>query len=275
MIKQSGTRPPARRKPVPGGRTRKPVHGATRKTPAPRAERKPSAWLNRIMILTAAGVVLVAALQAYITLQSIPVQYITVTGELEHTQTGRIQDMIQPALVGGFLHADLQRIRAQLEDLPWIYQATVQRRWPNALEIHVIEQLPIARWGDSGFLNHEGEVFQSDSSQDWQALPRLQGPEGSARRLVAGYQRLVEILGPLHLSVAQLTVDERDQVEVVLTGGMQLLLGSRDFLERMHRFVALYRTELAGRAAEVERVDLRYEKGIAVAFRGASAVAGI
>ena len=275
MIKQPAAAPAARRKPVPGGRTRKPVQGATRKSPSVKEQRKPSAWLNRIIILAGAGVVLAAALQAYVTLQSIPVQYITVTGELENTQTEVIQDMIQPALVGGFLHADLQRIRAQLEELPWIYQATVQRRWPNALEIHVVEQLPIARWGDSGFLNHEGEVFQSESSRDWQALPRLQGPEGSAETLVAGYQRLVEILAPLHLSVAQLTVDERGQVQVVLAGGMQLLLGSGDFLERMHRFVTLYRTELAARAGEVETVDLRYETGVAVAFAGPSHVAGI
>jgi len=274
--------PVARREQAPARRFRKPAHGATRKLPASapvpaavKTPRKPSAWLNRIIILAGAGVVLVAALKAYITLQSIPVQHVTVTGELEHTQTGLIQDMIQPALVGGFLHADLQRIRAQLEALPWIYQATVQRRWPNALEIHVIEQLPIARWGDSGFLNHEGDVFPSDSGQDWQALPRLDGPADSARALVAGYQRLVEILAPLNLSVAQLTVDERGQVEVVLAGGMQLLLGSEDYLERMNRFIELYRLELAARVAQVERVDLRYETGVAVAFTESARVAGI
>jgi cell division protein FtsQ len=255
---------------------RKSVQGATRKGPVVKPQRKPSAWLNRMIVLTGAGVVMVAAMQALITLQAIPVQHITVTGELEHTRTDLVQDMVQPALVGGFLHADLQRIRAQLEELPWIYQATVQRRWPNALEIHVIEQLPIARWGQSDFLNHEGEVFRSSSSQEWQALPQLRGPEGSAKALVAGYQRIVEILRPLHLAVAQLTVDERGQVHVVLEGGMQLLLGAEDFLERMHRFVAIYRTELAARAAEVERVDLRYETGIAVAFsEDSSQMAGI
>jgi cell division protein FtsQ len=255
---------------------RKSVQGATRKGPAVKPQRKPSAWLNRLIILTGAGVVMVAAMQAFITLQSIPVQHITVTGELEYTRTDLVQEMVQPALVGGFLRADLQRIRAQLEELPWIYQATVQRRWPNALEIHVIEQLPIARWGESDFLNHEGEVFRSGSSQEWQALPRLRGPEGSAKALVAGYQRIAEILRPLQLTVAQLTVDERGQVDVVLEGGMQLLLGSEDFLERMHRFVAIYRSELGARAVEVERVDLRYETGIAVAFsEDPSQVAGI
>lgn len=267
--------PTARRKALPEGRARKPVKGATRKAPAVKPKRKPSAWLNRLIILTAAGVVMVAALQAYITLQSIPVQHITVTGELEHTRTSLIQDMIQPALVGGFLRADLQRIRAELEELPWIYQATVQRRWPNALEINVIEQLPIARWGDSGFLNHEGEVINSGNSEEWRSLPLLEGPEGSAKRLMAGYQRILEILASLHLEVAQLQLDQRGQVEVVLQGGTRLLLGSEDFLERMHRFVAIYRTQLAPRAGEVERVDLRYETGVAVTFTESSQVAGI
>lgn len=266
---------PRREKPAARAATRKPVQGATRKTQLERVARKPSAWLNRIIILTGAGVVMAAALQAYITLQAIPVERISVTGELEYTQTERIQDMIQPALVGGFLRADLQRIRQQLEELPWIYQATIQRRWPNALEIHVIEQLPIARWGGSGFLNHEGEVFQSDSDHDGHALPLLQGPDGAAKTMMAGYQRVVEILAPLHLEVAQLAVDERGQVEVVLKGGMQLILGNEDFLERMHRFVAIYRTQLAVRAEEVERVDLRYETGVAVAFSEPSRVAGI
>ena len=257
-------------------RGRNPAQGATRKGPEVKPQRKPSAWLNRLIIVTGAGVVLFAALQAYITLQSIPVQHITVTGELEHTRTDLVQDMVQPALVGGFLRADLQRIQAQLEELPWIYRATVQRRWPNALEIHVIEQLPIARWGESDFLNHEGEVFRSTSSKEWQALPQLRGPEGSAKALVAGYQRIVEILKPLHLAVAQLAVDERGQVAVVLEGGMQLLLGSEDFLERMHRFVAIYRSELGARASDVARVDLRYETGIAVAFNEESSqVAGL
>ena len=259
-------------------RGRKPAQGATRTASAPaavRRSRQPAAWLNRLLILLGTAVVLVAATKAYITLQAIPVQRIAVTGELEHTQTEAIQDMIQPALVGGFLRADLQRIRQQLEELPWIYQANVQRRWPSSLEIHVIEQLPIARWGDSGFLNHEGEVFQSGNNLDGQALPLLQGPAGSAKALMAGYQRIVEILAPLHLEVAQLALDERGQVEVMLEGGIQLVLGSDDLLERMHRFLAIYRIQLAARAGDIERVDLRYETGVAVAFTEPSHVAGI
>ncbi|HEY6130699.1 MAG TPA: cell division protein FtsQ/DivIB, partial [Halioglobus sp.] len=163
----------------------------------------------------------------------------------------------------------------QLEGLPWIYEATVRRKWPNALEIHVVEELPIARWGQDGFLNHEGEVFHSEKSGDWDSLPLLLGPEGSAQSLMGKYQRLVEMLAPLNLSVEQLAVDERGQMEAVLAGGMELKLGSENFLGRMQRFSGLFRNELVARRAEVKRVDLRYESGIAVAFSESSHVAGL
>ncbi|MCB1706889.1 MAG: cell division protein FtsQ/DivIB [Halioglobus sp.] len=261
----------ARRKPAKG-RGRRAPQGATRNPvgadkPQGRVSGQSSVWLNRLLILLGAGVVLTAAVKAFITVQSLPVQRISVTGELEHTQAQAVQDMVQPGLVGGFLNADLQQIRRQLEGLPWIYEATVRRKWPNALEIHVVEELPIARWGQDGFLNHEGGVFRSEKAGDWDALPRLLGPKGSAKTLVERYQRLVEILAPLNLAVEQLAVDERGQLEAVLAGGMQLSLGSDDFLERMRRFTGIYRTELAARQAEVARVDLRYESGVAVAFK--------
>ncbi len=270
-----GQRRSLKERPVKVSR-RKPGQGATRNTKGP-VERPPRsfAWFNRVLILAGAGVVLLAAAQAYITLQSIPVQRISVTGELEHTQAEAVQEMVQPALAGGFLNADLQYIRRQLEGLPWIYEATVRRKWPNALEIHVVEQLPIARWGSDGFLNHEGEVFHSAKTGQWQSLPLLQGPDGAARDLVANYQRLVELLAPIGLAVEQLAVDERGQLEAVLAGGMRLIVGGDDFLDRMHRFVAIYRTELAARTEDIERVDLRYESGIAVAFSDSSQVASL
>lgn len=261
-----------RRRKQPGGK------GATRKQP-PRSvkEKTPSVWFNGVLILCAVIAVAVAGGQGYLHLQSLPVKHITVTGELEHTQAAAVQEMVQVTLDGGFLSANLEQMRQELEGLPWIYAATVRRRWPQTLEIHVLEQLPIARWGKGSFLNHEGGIFRSDKSGDWAALPLLRGPEGSAPGLMARYQRLLEMLSPLGLQLEQLTMDERGQIEVALAGGMRLILGGEDLRERMVRFTTIYRRELAPRAAEIDRIDLRYETGLAVAYREEepSTVAGL
>jgi len=265
-------------------RVRRETHGATRKVRRT-VEAKPSwmaaireslsVWLNRGLILIAATVVVVLGTQAYLKLVSIPVERISVTGSLQHTQTEAVQAMVQPALQGGFLNADLKLLQEQLEALPWIYEATVRRRWPNALEIHVVEQLPIARWGESGFLNHEAVVFQTEREGNWDALPLLRGAPSDAHVLMARYQRLEELLQPLALQVAELSIDERGQLDAVLEGGTQLKLGNEEFVERVQRFVAVYQRDLGQRAESLERVDMRYKVGMAVVFRAPEQVADL
>jgi len=232
-------------------------------------------WLNRVLVALGAGGVTAAAFWGWAALRDLPVQHISVTGELAHTRTQAVQDRVQSSLSGGFLHADLQHMRRELESLPWIHQATVRRRWPAALDIHVTEQVAIARWGEDGYLNHAGELFLSDSAAGTAAsLPLLRGPQGSAPALMARYLRLVDALSPLGLRVEELSMDGRGEVEAVLSGDIRLALGDRAFRERMQRFVAVYQRELAARAGTIARVDLRYRFGMAVAFRDPAQVAG-
>ncbi|MEM1114551.1 MAG: FtsQ-type POTRA domain-containing protein [Pseudomonadota bacterium] len=233
-----------------------------------------SRWLNRLLILAGLAVVGVLIAQAAMTLLAMPVEHITVTGKLEHTRTEAVQATVQPALAGGFLQADLMRLQRELESLPWIYSAQVRRRWPNALEIHVVEQLPIARWGEQGFLNHEGEIFHSEPSDAWRDLPRLSGPERSNEALVHDYQRLQEYLAPLNLTVTALASDDRGQLRAHLAGGIELVVGDADFKERLSRFIVLYQKTLKDRISDLARVDLRYQRGVAVEFREPEQIAG-
>ena len=249
-------------------------NGATRKQRAKTKQaRQPSAWLGRGLVLFCAVLVAVVAVRGYLVLAERPVERITVTGALEHTQAQAVKDMVQPALAGGFLRADLALMQEQLAGLPWIFEASVRREWPSTLAIHVVEQRPIARWGDDGFLNHVGEVFHSTRAREVGELPLLAGPAGSASEMMAIYRRLVELLAPLDLAVERLTLDERGELGAALVGGAELLFGEEQFLERVQRFGVLYRAELAQRFSEVERVDLRYATGAAVAFSEASQVA--
>ena len=257
---------------------RKPTKGATRKSKAAAVKKSRSfAWLNRVLVLMAVVAVTALAGKGYIALHAIPVEHIIVSGKLEHTKTAALEEMVRPALVGGFLNADLDRIRAQLQSLPWVFEVSVRRRWPNALELHVVEQLPIARWGADGFLNHEGAVFQSgEGQQDWSALPLLQGPEGAASELMGIYQQTIEILSPEELIVKELTIDDRAQVTARLQGDIVLAMGGVDFVEeRLRRFVEVYRVELAAKKDSIAGVDLRYQNGLAVDYRESSQVAGL
>ena len=258
------------------GNSRRATKGATRKAIATATKRRSLAWLNRVLVLIAVGVVLTASAKGFVSLHAIPVEKIIVAGKLEYTKTAALEDKIRPALVGGFLNADLEYLREQLRSLPWVNDVSIRRRWPNALELHVVEQLPIARWGDSGFLNHEGLVFSPLGNDDrWATLPLLQGPDGAANSLLVIYQRLVEIFSPHNLWVEELAIDERGHVEAKLKGGITLVLGNKDHLLRLRRFVEVYRAELAASDRDILRVDLRYQNGMAVAYTDTAEIAGL
>jgi cell division protein FtsQ len=256
-------------------RAGKSSQGATRKIAREDKPVRSYAWINRVLILLGVGIVLVVVANGAVVLHAIPVERIVVTGELEHTRTLALQEMVQPALVGGFLSADLSRIQAQLESLPWVYLASVKRQWPNALEIHVVEQLPIARWGENGFLNHEGMVFQSSVANSRGTLPMLTGPQGTQQELIGNYQLITEMLQPLELAIRELALDERGQLRAVLESGFEVVFGDEELLERLERFVALYSDGLEGYGPSLRRVDMRYHSGVAVAFREPPEVAGL
>ncbi len=256
-------------------RKRKSANGATRKTSVEKRSPPSFVWVNRLFVILGLGVVCAALVKAALVLNAIPVERIVVTGKLEHTQKLALQEMVQPALVGGFLGADLGRIQGQLELLPWVYQAVVRRQWPSALEIHVVEQLPIARWGGSSFLNHEGELFHPSGESSWDSLPVLTGVDGQEQELIKAYQFISDSLRPLALAVSELVSNDRGQLRAVLSSGTELLLGSRELSERLDRFTTLYHASGETISTEFERVDLRYHSGLAVVFREPPAVAGL
>ena len=232
-------------------------------------------WCNGALLLCALALVAVLAQRAWDGLLALPVERIAVAGKLEHLQHDEVRSVVAGALEGGFVGADLGALRGHLEALPWVYAAAVRRRWPDTLEITVQEQMPIARWGEAGFLNHEAEVFHTPAAERWQGLPTLAGPPGSEQRLMADYQRLRDLLAPLDLTVRTLRQDARGQLEAALADGLQLRLGSGDFLLRVQRFIDLYRDDLRARGPRVASVDLRYASGAAVTFHEPAQLAAV
>jgi cell division protein FtsQ len=232
--------------------------------------------LRPLSTLVALGLVLMLLGRGAAALYATPVAHISVTGKLDSRHREAVRTTVASRIDSGLLALDLKALQAELQALPWIYRATLRRQFPDTLEIRVIEQLPIARWGDSAFLNHEARVIEVADAQRWDSLPLIRGPEGSEARLMSHYQRLLELLRPLELQPLSLEEDDFGQLSVALDNGVQLVLGDRDhFGERVDNFLTLWRVELRAQAERVLRVDMRYADGAAVAFSEAPQIAAL
>jgi cell division protein FtsQ len=199
-------------------------------------------------------------------LGAMPVERIEVSGKLENLRREAVRAALAGELDAGLVFLNLGALQAKLEELPWIYRASLRRRFPDTLEVGVVEQLPIARWGDDAFLNHEARIISVRDSDRWRDLPQIRGPQGSAARLMARYQRLLEQFSPVELNPVIVQEDDFGQLSVTLDNGLELQLGNQDFAGRLQQFLHLWRGELRDAQRTVLRVDMRYENGAAVAF---------
>lgn len=205
---------------------------------------------------------------------TLPVKTVRVGGELVHVGRDRLRQTVVPFAQSGLLRVDVDQVRRALEALPWVDRAAVRRAWPDALEISIREQQPVARWAREALVNDRGELFYPPAREWPGGLPELSGPNRNAAAIASRFSELRNLLAPLGIELAALVQDERRSWRLRLSNGMDIRLGRKQTAERLLRFMRLYPRVLAARAAEIERVDLRYTNGFAVAWRKRAVGAG-
>jgi cell division protein FtsQ len=137
--------------------------------------------------------------------------------------------MIMAALAAGrgtpILAVDLWRAKTELEKLPWVRSAAIERRLPNTLHVRLTERRPLALWQHEGkqrLIDRQGEMIPGADLSRFARLPLVVG-DGAATRAAA----LIEMLGREPALAARVSaairVDDRrwnlridDSIEVLL-----------------------------------------------------------
>jgi len=210
-----------------------------------------------------------AGWQALIRPDRLPVRRIEITGEFTHLRTVDIERRVAQVLDGGFLDLDMRQVRAAVMTLPWVEQVSVRRVWPDTLRMHVVEQVPLARWNEDALVNLRGQVFRPDPLPALDGLPRLRGEDGMAPEVVAFYLRLYTGALPEGLEIAELSRNRRSEWRVVFADGLELMLGREDLGARLAVFSRVYSQLVAHMGRRLRRIDMRYEHGFAVQWRPA------
>lgn len=196
---------------------------------------------------------------------------VVVATPLARSSPANLEAAIRSDLSGTFFTLDLDTARAALVRVPWVRNVSLRRQWPGRLEIAVEEHVPYARWGDSGLVNAQGEIFAATHDGE---LPQFDGPDARVSEVTARHREWSALLAPLDLRLRAIAVSPR--------GGWRLKAGSEEATlaielgrdepdARLARFVAAYgRTvgALARSGTRVGEVDLRYRNGFAARVPG-------
>lgn len=169
--------------------------------------RRPRRWLKlpsprtRKLAALAAGAVVLAGGIAYVTKDGLPpalraaldttdrdalmasahlglsVQQVLVDGRVE-TPAADVLHVLEVSRNAPILAFDPADAKAQLEKLPWVKTASVERRLPNILYVRLVEREPLALWqrnGELSLIDHDGVVIPGVDIHRFANLPIVVG----------------------------------------------------------------------------------------------------
>lgn len=196
-----------------------------------------------------------------------PLASVKIEGEFRYVSQEALKATILPKLNGSFVDLNLRQVKESIEANPWVKTVMVERIWPDSLKLRVVEQTPIARWNNNGFVNREGTLVKVDSNASLTSLPLLSGEDEKSAELAKNYVFFSELLKINGLNISALRVDDTMSWSIALTQGFELVLGRTDIHEKLESFNFIYDKYLSNKTVKIDRIDMRYEKGLAVKWK--------
>lgn len=229
-----------------------------------------------VLFLVAGAMVAVGVVTWLVRQPVFNVGSIRVEGDVTRNSVSTIRANALPLITGNYFSLDMQQVQQAFQSVPWVRRAVVRRVWPNRLSVSLEEHRAAALWsmeeGSDQLVNTFGEVFQANVGDvEDDALPTLQGPEGSAALVLATYRRLSPVFERMELKMDTLSLSGRGSWHAGFDSGAEIELGrgsEDELVARAERFVGTVPQVMARYQRPLVSADLRHNEGYALRLKG-------
>ncbi|HTQ85321.1 MAG TPA: FtsQ-type POTRA domain-containing protein [Candidatus Solibacter sp.] len=241
-------------------------------------------WMK---LATLAGAALAVAITAGRFLFYSPSLQLTEPGQIEVTgnqfvSRDSVVTLFAPDRNRGLLRIPLDARRAQIERIPWVASARVQRILPGSIRVEIVERTPVAflRTGSElALIDAYGVILERPLQGDFR-LPVVSGlnedvpqPERAARmRMFHEFQVQIEMVrdGASEM-LSEVDLSSAEDLRAMMVppsgdAGAQAVLvhfGSSEFGPRFKSFIDNY-AQWQAQMGRVSSVDLRFKKQVVV-----------
>jgi len=188
----------------------------------------------------------------------------------ETTDAATIMAALDAARGTPILAVSPRRAKEQLESLPWVRSATIERRLPGTLFVRLVERRPLAVWqygGKQELIDRDGEVIPVSDLSPFARLPTIVGEDAAPHAA-----QLIDMLaGEPELAArvtAAIRVGDR-RWNLRLDNMTDVLLPEEDPAGAWSRLAQLERTSSLLKR-DVQTVDLRLPDRLVLRVTGGS-----
>ncbi|MGY0505491.1 cell division protein FtsQ/DivIB [Luteimonas sp. e5] len=227
--------------------------------------------LGIVLVLAVIALPVVAVVNGWIGAERFPLRTLRVSGELDHVDDAALRQVLAPYAAKGFFAVELARAQAAVAAMPWVESAEVSKKWPDVLEVAIVEHRPLALWDEDQLLSVHGRLYPRTAMGEAlpAGLPQLGGDPQRVGEVLALYNRSRELFAPLGIEVRELRQDARGSWQLGLADGAEVVVGRQQPEARIRRFARLLPQLIAPTGQQLQRADLRYANGFALLWGAA------
>ncbi|SBS33062.1 Cell division protein FtsQ [Marinomonas aquimarina] len=194
------------------------------------------------------------------------IRKVEVVGDLTYADRAALQRSYNQLLGRGLFNEPMAALKYIGEQPAWVESAKIRRVWPHTLRIEVHEHKPVAFWNNGKVITADGKII-APATRPNLPLTRLSGPADTEAAVLDQFTLISQLLSTTSLRVAGLELEDRGAWNISFANGVSVKLGRDAVLERLQRFVAVYKSDLSGRIDRIASVDARYPHGVAVKWK--------
>jgi|GEM_PF-1036107 len=196
-----------------------------------------------------------------------PVRRVVVEASFQHISQQTLRNTIIPYIKKSFFLVSIKELRTVLLKLPWSFEVTVRRVWPDKLLVKIEEQKIVARWNSNALLNSNGKIFIPPKMLVINNLPLLTGSDDQVDMIWRYYLDANKFLYPMEFYVVRMDLLPSKDVKILLNNGVLIIITSDNFVMNIDSFVKNYSQIIKGKKDQVQSIDFRYNNGFAVKWK--------
>lgn len=192
------------------------------------------------------------------------IQYLT---EMKRVSIDDLRGISSKIYDEGFLRINLNDIKEEIEQVNWVKSVSLERRWPDQINITIEEEDIIGWWNKDSIINSKGNLFLLDQQSLPSGLIEFYGPNGQQAMVFEKYLLFAEELTARGILIEKVVLDFKGSWSVTIRPNITLRFGKENISERFDRFLMIWDESLLDNLAVIEYIDLRYTEGFSVKKR--------
>jgi len=189
---------------------------------------------------------------------------INIEGDLKRVSLKRVESIVSEATSQGFLVINLTEYKEKIEAIDWVQSVRINKKWPNTIDVFVVEDDVVGLWNRKLLLNSSGELFDLDQRVVPSDLIQFFGPDDRVSEVFDRFKLYNDELVKRGILIEEIELDLRGSWEITIRPLIKIKLGEENTEERFDRFLTVWDQSLLENIELISYIDLRYSEGFVI-----------